>query len=69
MRASLQRGIAKVNVGTEIRQAYEQGLKAGGSVTKAQEAVYNRTVSLIRDWFGLSGIRARLSGERPAGKT
>jgi ketose-bisphosphate aldolase len=62
MRASMQRGIAKVNVGTEIRQAYEQALKAGGSVTRAQDAVYDRTASLIKDWFGLSGIRARLEG-------
>jgi len=56
MRASMKAGIAKVNVGTEIRQAYEQALKSGGGVPDAQEAVYTRTVSLIKDWFGLSGI-------------
>jgi ketose-bisphosphate aldolase len=56
MRASMKAGIAKVNVGTEIRQAYEQALKAGGGVPEAQEACYQRTVSLIKDWFGLSGI-------------
>ena len=56
MRASMKSGIAKVNVGTEIRQAYEKVTKAGGSVPDAQEAVYQRTVSLIKDWFGLSGI-------------
>ncbi len=57
---AMKKGIAKINVGTEIRQAYEQALKAGGSVAAAQEAVYERTVSLIRDWFELSGIRARI---------
>jgi ketose-bisphosphate aldolase len=62
MRASMKAGIAKVNVGTEIRQAYEQAVKAGGGVSDAQEAVYRRTVSLIKDWFGLSGIRAQLFG-------
>jgi len=62
MLASMKRGIAKVNVGTEIRQAYEQAIKAGGSVKAAQDAVYDRTVSLIRDWFGLTGIRARILG-------
>jgi len=61
MRASMKAGIAKVNVGTEIRQAYEQAIKAGGSVTQAQDAVYQRTVSLIKDWFGLSGIRDQLA--------
>jgi ketose-bisphosphate aldolase len=57
---AMTKGIAKINVGTEIRQAYEQALKAGGSVKAAQDAVYERTVSLIRDWFKLAGIRARI---------
>lgn len=60
MRASLERGIAKVNVATEIRQPYEQALKEGASVSAAQEAVYNRTAALIRDWFGLGGISSRI---------
>ena len=46
---AMKKGIAKINVGTEIRQAYEQALKSGGSVAAAQDAVYERTVSLIRD--------------------
>jgi fructose-bisphosphate aldolase class II len=58
--AAMKKGIAKINVGTEIRQVYEQAFKSKGSVPAAQDAVYERTVSLIRDWFGLSGIRARI---------
>ena len=53
--AAMKKGIAKVNVGTEIRQAYEQGLAAGGPA-RAVEATYERTVSLIRDYFGIAGI-------------
>jgi ketose-bisphosphate aldolase len=60
MLASMKRGIAKVNVGTEIRQAYEQAYKEKGDVKTAQAAVYTRTVELIRDWFKLAGIRERL---------
>lgn len=60
MLASMKRGIVKVNVGTEIRQAYEQALKASGSVASAQEATYTRTSTLIKDWFQLSGIRSSL---------
>jgi len=60
MLASMKRGIAKVNVGTEIRQAYEQALKNGGDEKAAQEAVYLRTSSLIKDWFKLTGIRGSL---------
>jgi ketose-bisphosphate aldolase len=60
MLASMKRGIAKVNVGTEIRQAYELALRDKGTEKAAQDAVYARTVALIRDWFKLSGIRERL---------
>jgi len=56
----MKRGIAKINVGTEIRQAYEGALRSKGSVEEAQRATYERTVSLIRDWFKLSGIRERI---------
>ena len=58
--ASMKSGIAKINVGTEVRQAYEQALKETGSVVAAQDALFKRTVVLIRDWFGLSGIHSRL---------
>jgi fructose/tagatose bisphosphate aldolase len=53
-------GIAKINVGTEIRQSYEAALKESGSQIKAQEAVYHRTVELLRDYLHLTGIRAKL---------
>lgn len=58
--AAVQRGIAKVNVGTEIRQAYERTLRESGSVASAQDAVYERTGWLIRDYFGIVGIRGLL---------
>jgi ketose-bisphosphate aldolase len=60
MLASMKKGIAKVNVGTEVRQAYDQGLKAKGTIVGAQDAVYDRTVYLIKEWFKLSGIRAKI---------
>lgn len=58
--AAIRKGIAKVNVGTEIRQAYEQALRQTGQVADAQRAVYERTSSIIRDYFGIAGSRARL---------
>jgi ketose-bisphosphate aldolase len=54
---AIKNGIAKVNVATEVRQAYESAMKVSGSVADAQEAVYDRTCWLIRDYFGLSGSR------------
>ena len=60
LRAALARGIAKVNVATEIRQAYERAWRESRSVPAAQDAVYERTSWLIRDCFGLAGIRERV---------
>ena len=57
----IRRGIAKINIGTEIRQAYEVAMKDSGQVTVAQEAVYQRTVTVIRDYFNNSGIRNQLA--------
>ena len=47
-------GIAKINVGTEVRQVYEKGVEAGG-VEMGREAVYLKTRELIRDFFEISG--------------
>jgi len=58
--ASIKAGIAKVNVATEIRQAYEQALRESGEIDDAQKAVYERTRWLLREHFELSGTRGRL---------
>lgn len=56
--AGVTKGIAKINIGTEIRQAYEQKLRETGSVAAAQDACYDRTCWVIRDYFGWSGRRS-----------
>lgn len=60
--AAIKKGIAKVNIGTEIRQAYEEALSETGDVRAAQDATYERTCWVIRDYFGLAGTRSRLVG-------
>ena len=60
--AAIKGGIAKVNIGTEIRQAYKLALRESGSVVAAQDAVYDRTCWLIRDYFGLAGTRKLIVG-------
>jgi fructose-bisphosphate aldolase class II len=60
--AAIKKGIAKVNIGTEIRQAYELALRESGSVAAAQDAVYERTCWLIRDYFGLAETRGLVVG-------
>lgn len=59
---SFKRGITKVNVGTEIRQVYEQALRASGDVEQAQEACYRRTYDLLTNWFAIGGTRAQVAG-------
>jgi ketose-bisphosphate aldolase len=61
--AAIKQGITKVNVGTEIRQTYESSLRETGNLSSAQDAVYDRTCWLIRDYFGLSGTRMQVVGE------
>ena len=59
---SFKHGITKVNVGTEIRQAYEVALRSNGDVEKAQEACFQRTYELLTKWFEIGGIQKRLVG-------
>jgi len=60
--AAIKKGIAKINIGTEIRQAYEEALSETGDVRAAQDATYERTCWVIRDYFGLAGTRSQLVG-------
>ena len=61
VRAAMKFGIAKINIGTEIRQAYEVALKETGSVETAQKAVYERTCWVIAECLELAGIRAKVT--------
>ncbi len=55
---AFRRGIAKINIGTEIRQTYEQAWRATGDVVAAQEAVYQRTTWVLRDYLDVAGKRS-----------
>jgi len=61
--AAVERGIAKINVGTEIRQPYETALKETGHVERAQEAVYARTMAYLQSYVELAGTRGRILAE------
>lgn len=61
VRAAMAFGIAKINIGTEIRQAYEVALKETGNVAAAQQAVYERTCWVIQDVLMIAGSRSRVT--------
>ena len=62
---AVKRGIAKINVGTEIRQPYETIMRETGDVAAAQQVVYDRTRWLIREFFGIAGTPCCSSPEAP----
>jgi ketose-bisphosphate aldolase len=59
--AAFKHGIAKINVGTEIRQAYEVAFRAAG-VAAGQQATYDRTVWVLQDHLAVAGSRGRVMG-------
>ncbi len=62
VRQAMKSGIAKINIGTEIRQAYETALKETGQVPLVQQAVYERTCWVIQDFLEIAGIRTKVAG-------
>jgi len=61
--AAFQKGIAKINIGTEIRQAYEAILQSTGKISAGQDTVYERTGWLIGEYFGLDDIQPVVTQE------
>lgn len=58
----VRRGVGKINVASEIRKAYEEVVRQGGSSSAAEKAVYRRTCWLIREYYGWSGTRTLVTG-------
>lgn len=58
---AIDAGIAKLNVGTEMRQAYEFAMeKSGGDVAYAQEQLYLRAREYIREYLGNAGLKDKI---------
>lgn len=51
----IRAGIAKINVGTELRQPYERAMRECGDTEYAREQVYTRCRELIRDFLHTAG--------------
>ena len=50
-------GISKINVGTELRQAYETAIKRTNSIQNAQQAVYEKVLWVINEMLGIKNSR------------
>jgi ketose-bisphosphate aldolase len=55
-------GMAKINIGTDIRQPYERALASGGSVADAQSAVADKIGKIVCDVYHLEGTATKLNG-------
>lgn len=63
IREGIRAGIAKINVGTEIRQAYEKALaKDGQDIEAARQAVYDKVCEVITDMLCIRDTRSLLYG-------
>jgi ketose-bisphosphate aldolase len=54
---AVKEGLTKINIGTEIRQAYEKGLKGSGGIENAQKETSRSMEYLISDYFGIKGSK------------
>ncbi len=61
LREAVAHGIAKINVGTVLRQAYEEGLRH--SLSEAQQRVREATEWVVREELGAMGSVDRLLSE------
>jgi len=55
--AGVANGIAKINIGTDVRQPYEQVIQRGGSVGEARQAVYDKACWVLRSMLEVEGSR------------
>ncbi len=60
LRGAVANGIAKINIGTEIRQAYERALSETQDVAEGQQAVAESIRQLVRGAYGVEGSASRL---------
>jgi len=60
--AAIEGGIAKINIATEVRQAFVHGLASTGTLDGAKDSVYERPTWLIREYYGIAGSRRAIFG-------
>jgi len=59
--AGIRNGIAKINIGTEIRHAWEKTLASGGGEAAAADAVKVKVVELTTQVYGIAGSARALA--------
>ncbi|HQE24776.1 MAG TPA: class II fructose-bisphosphate aldolase, partial [Candidatus Atribacteria bacterium] len=52
---AIKNGITKINIGTEIRQAYERGLGENANIEEAQKETKEKVEELITSYYEIGG--------------
>lgn len=60
---AVKHGVAKINIGMEIRQVYENALREHASEQAGQDAVYTKTSWILREFLEQPGTRNVFLGE------
>ena len=58
---AMKYGLAKINIGTDVRQPYDRVIAAGGSIEEAQAAVVDAIGRIICEKYGIEGSATRLA--------
>ena len=60
---AIKTGIAKMNIGTEVRQAYEFAMQDKNDIEYGREAVYNKVRWMLKEYLQLSGTVSLIMAE------
>jgi len=60
---AIKNGITKINIGTEIRQAYERGLGESSNIKEAQKETKEKVKEVVSSYYEIEGS-ARILSEK-----
>ena len=63
IQAGIAHGIAKINIGTDLRQPYERATQAGKSIDEARRAVYDQARVILSDVLQVENSRDTVNPE------
>jgi len=57
IRAGIKNGISKINIGTDIRQPYEQAMRENKTIEQARQIIYEQTCDILENLLDLKNSR------------
>ena len=64
IQAGIANGIAKINIGTDVRQPYNEAIRAGKSAEEGLEAVYARTCDILKNVLGVENSKEIINPDK-----